>query len=348
MNKYDERYEIRLAKIDDIENIMKFIEKYWKKNHILSIDRKLFEYEYLDGENVNFILAIERKTDLIQGIFGFIRCSNTKEYKKKQIWGSLWRINDECENIPFLGIELAKRACSMINCYNHIGNGANPNTTVPLRRLFFKDKVGKMKQYYYLNTNINEYNIANIKINIVPKYLENHKKIELVKFNSIDDIKDKFDLNSIKTIPYKDEWYINRRYFSHPYYNYDVYGIKNSNKKIEALIIMREIEYNNRKILRVIDYVGKQELFSYLGEKFNELMLENNYEYIDFYEFGFNDEYILKAGFKFRDDNDINIIPNYFEPFLQENIDIWVHYKDPNTLFFKGDGDQDRPNKPRL
>ena len=53
MNKFDERYEIRLGTKRDIDNIMEFIDLYWKKGHILSIDRKLFEYEFLDGNQVN-------------------------------------------------------------------------------------------------------------------------------------------------------------------------------------------------------------------------------------------------------------------------------------------------------
>ena len=44
MNAYDVRYEIRLANKSDIDSIMKFIDKYWKKNHIMSRNRELFEY----------------------------------------------------------------------------------------------------------------------------------------------------------------------------------------------------------------------------------------------------------------------------------------------------------------
>ena len=39
-----------------------------------------------------------------------------------------------------------------------------------------------------------------------------------------------------------------------------------------------------------------------------------------------------------------NIIPNYFSPFIRENIDIYIRYNDDSTRFFKADGDQDRPN----
>ena len=57
-----------------------------------------------------------------------------------------------------------------------------------------------------------------------------------------------------------------------------------------------------------------------------------------------NEEDVLEAGFTEVNEEDGNIIPNYFGPFLQENIDIWVDSKDKNSLFTKADADQDRPN----
>ena len=42
------------------------------------------------------------------------------------------------------------------------------------------------------------------------------------------------------------------------------------------------------------------------------------------------------------------VVPNYFEPFVNKNIDISVGYRKYNNIkgnvrIFKGDGDQDRP-----
>ena len=48
MSRYAERYDIRLAKYDEIPQIMAFIENYWKKDHILARDRGFFEYEFLE------------------------------------------------------------------------------------------------------------------------------------------------------------------------------------------------------------------------------------------------------------------------------------------------------------
>ncbi|MBH1942488.1 hypothetical protein I5677_16420 [Mobilitalea sibirica] len=345
MNKFDERYDIRLAKISDVDQIMRFIDEYWKKGHIMSLDKELFMYEYADGDNINFVLAIDKNTHSIEGIFGFLRCSDTKDPLKKDIWGSIWKVVDTHDNMPFLGIELAKRVFSFTGCRTQIGNGANQNTTVPLRRLFFGDKVVKMKQYYLLNKSFEDYRVAIVKQkhdNKPNTTIQN--EVTLREFKSIDEVKQYFDIESINAIPYKDNWYVNKRYFSHPYYKYLVYGIVNSKGQTGALMMARLLECNGNNLLRIVDYIGDQTLFSGLYNQFELLMSNYNLEYIDFFTYGFDEEAIIKAGFTLRTDQDPNVIPNYFEPFLRENVDIWAHYKYDGTLFFKADGDQDRPN----
>lgn len=322
---------------------MEFINNYWREGHIMARDKKLFEYEYVVDDNVNFVLAIDKVKGTIEGIFGFLNCSKTNDSSIKDIWGSMWKVVESHDNMPFLGIELAKRVFKLTGCRTHIGNGANPNTTVPLRRLFFGDKVARMNHYYLLNTSVEEYKIALIN-NKVNADINNGINYNLIKFNSIDEIIDNFRIENVNSIPYKDSWYINKRYFCHPYYKYNVFGIQNEEGKVGALIMMRVVEANNSKVLRIVDYIGDQMLFAGLGNTLKSMLHENCYEYVDFYTLGFVEEYILKSGFVLRTNDDTNIIPNYFGPFTRENIDIWAHYKYDGTLFFKADGDQDRPN----
>lgn len=351
MNKYDERYEIRLANQNDIDSIMEFIDKHWKKNHILSKDKELFKYEYLDDNCVNFVLAIDKAKASIEGILGFIRSSKTSDPNKKDIWGSMWKVKDEKNNLPLLGVELAKRIYNLTNCRTYISSGTNPKTAVPIRKLIFGDSIGKMNHYYYLNPFIDEYKIAVVKENKFNNdEIKSNNKLntKIRQFKSINEVNKYFSIEDIDSIPYKDSWYFNKRYFNHPYYDYLVYGLEYKNQNIEALLVAREVAANGRKILRIVDFIGNQESFSGLENEIYKLFVEREYEYIDFYTHGFDEEMILKSGFRLRDEEDLNIIPNYFEPFLQENIDLWVHYEFKNTLFFKADGDQDRPNEMRI
>lgn len=64
---------------------------------------------------------------------------------------------------------------------------------------------------------------------------------------------------------------------------------------------------------------------------------------MDLYSYGVAEETMAQAGFRLRKD-DKNIIPNYFEPFVQENVEIYVQVPDEPIAIFRGDGDMDRPN----
>lgn len=346
MNKYDERYEIRLAKPSEIDEVMDFIDTHWKKGHIMAHDRRLFEYEFLDGDHVNVMVAIDKNTQTIEAFCGFLLCSHTSDSSKKDIWGSFWKVNNSMQNMTFLGVELIKRLLAISGCRSHLGIGINPNTTLPIRKIAFHEKTARMSHFYCLNPAVADYKIA--VVNERHSHASNSARhsTPFVEFFSIDEIRACFDIEKLDAYPYKDFWYINKRFFMHPYYKYMVYGLKNVNQEVAALLVMREVTQSDRKVLRIVDYIGEQELFAGTHPLFDLLMRQNMYEYIDFYTFGFNPQYILDAGFVEKDDSDTNIIPNYFEPFLQQNVDIWVRYSDDRTVFCKADGDQDRPNSP--
>lgn len=340
MNKFDERYEIRLAVESDIDAIMEFIGNVWKKDHILSRDREYFVYEFSDDDHVNFILALDRKTGQIEAILGFLKSS--EDPLKKDIWGSFWKVNDAHDNDKMLGIELEKRVKELTGCRYHNGIGINPHTAVPLVRLFLRNTVKKMNHYYMLNQRMEEYKIAAINDKVPqPTDLRAGNICRILDFNVI---KKQFTFDGDQ-IPYKDGWYVEKKFFRNPKRDYHVYGIMpEDGSSLPAFFVTRECEANGRKALRILDYYGDREVFAGIGRNLEELMAVNDYEYIDFYHYGFEEIYLKQAGFVQRDEKDTNIIPNYFEPFVRENVDIWIHYEQEGTLFYKADGDQDRGN----
>lgn len=344
MNKYDERYEIRLANVSEINQIMNFIEEHWKKGHILSVDRKLFEYEFVDNETVHIIIAIDKETRAIEALAGFLKCSHTSDPEKLDVWGSLWKVNDSHQNMTFLGVELIRRLTDILHCRNHLGIGINPKTTMIIRKTVFHETVSKMKHYYRLNPDILEYKIAVVNHRNILSHVNSLLETKAVEFFSVEAIRQRFDIEKLNCIPYKDFWYLEKRFFRHPYYVYRVLGLERINGEIEALMVMRIVKKFDHKVLRIVDYIGNQTLFGGLGNLFSKLLCEMQLEYVDFYTLGFDEQSILNAGFQLKDNSDVNIIPNYFEPFVQENVDIWVRYKTDKVLFCKADGDQDRPN----
>ena len=68
-------------------------------------------------------------------------------------------------------------------------------------------------------------------------------------------------------------------------------------------------------------------------------MTKNNYEYIDILCSGLDEKMLMQSGFTKLDNDGDMIIPNYFEPFVQENVKVHYEKSNENLIIFKGDAD---------
>ena len=338
--RYDEVYDIHMAHFDEIPIIMDFMGKEWKAGHILSYNRAFFEYQYCNGENVNMILAFRKGTGELEGFLGFIPANNESP---QDTWGSMWKIRNN--NMLFLGTELMQRLLEHLHCRTYIGVGINMTTTGKIVGKRFNWIIGRMKQWYILNQHIN-YKIAVIKNNApcVP-HQPDIKEYKIEKATNFDALASVFNFENYKSMrPYKDGIYIKNRYFDHPFFHYDVFAVLDSKSQASAFFVMREIYLEGAKVIRLVDFVGNKELIKYIGIWLKNYLGIQKAEYIDFYEYGFSDECLKEAGFTERMLEDENIIPNYFSPFVQKNIEIYFHAPDHDVTICKADADQDRPN----
>lgn len=335
---YDEKYELRLARIEDIDSIMTFIDEYWKKGHILGTNREMFMYEHSDGNKVNFLLATDRNDQSISGILGFIPASRNPE--KYDIWTGIWKV--KTGSMPLLGVEMYKRLPVMLNARSLLGVGDNQETTgVLLKKILKSYNTWRMKHFYLLQDR-DGYQIAMIRYKPSSQTVKKNYKTDVVPLNTIRDVEIYREALDKQTIPYKDMWYIEHRYFHHPVYQYYIYGLKHRDSI--AMIVLRVQKYGESGAVRIVDYIGDRVCFSGLNEFFQSILKNFHCEYADFYVQGFENQYIFDAGFIERIEGDENIIPNYFSPFEQRNIEIYVSGNIENGLFCKADGDQDRPN----
>ncbi|XME03022.1 hypothetical protein QYZ88_002235 [Lachnospiraceae bacterium C1.1] len=342
MSKFDEKYCVRLANPDDIDAIMAFIDKYWSSGHLMSRNRKYFEYEFLINGQVNFVIALDRATNTIQGIRGLLFSALDK--KKRDLWGSIWKANAGDGNYPLLGTEIRKRTDQLTDFRYNLGVGQNINTTMIVGSRFKKEIV-RLDHFYKLNPEISDFKIAIINSKSSPVCSLSDDSIA-EKACSIDEVKEKINIEAIDAIPYKDNWFLKHRYFDHPWYEYQVYTLCKKGEAASAVMVTRDVEANGSHVLRIIDYIGDKTVISGLGTFFDNILRDNNYEYIDFYGYGFDADTVKAAGFcNIYDEGDDNIIPNYFEPFVQENKDIAGFFDiGTDVTICKGDGDQDRPN----
>lgn len=340
MNRFDDTFIFRLATPDDIDAIMVFFDENWAKNHILSTSKELFEYEFRDGERVNFALAIDKQRGTIEALWGFYIYNEIPG--KKDIGGGPWFVSNRKENPPFLGTELLKRASEMLRLRCRIGVGDNPDTSYVYHTRIEKIPTGVLKHYIIPgDTGTHRIGVFPEKLDIRPEPSKEYKA-EYIELHSPEEFRAFINLeNYSDLVPYKDERYFIKKYFHHIKNHYHVIGIKIGDNK-KTIIVSREQEYNNAKILRIIDCLGDREGIRFTGDYFSGL--KSKYEYVDFYNYGLPEEFLKDAGFINLAEYPDIVCPDFFNPYVLENRRIYYSTTIANCIICKGDGDQDRPN----
>jgi len=334
-------HEIRFCNIDEYSLLINFIDKNWKKDHIFTRDKKLLDWQHLSKENnrYNFVVAYNKETEEFDAILGFIPlCHYDKDLQEyNEIWLAIWKVKDSMSN-KVSGIQLLFYLNSKLKPKTICSVGI----TEEVRSIYdaFKYKRGFLKHFYITSSNYKS-NISNIKHKVENKVENKNYEIKEISFEENIEIFNKIISRAGRHIV-KSATYISNRFIKHPTYKYKIYGIFIENQ-LKAFFISRKITVNNSSVIRIVDYYGDfiNDDWSY---EFQELLFKENAEYLDLLCHINDDEKIKKMGFikKAKDD----IIPEYFEPLVQKNIQIEFAYKSKdNICIFKADSDQDRPTQ---
>lgn len=317
---------ISFAKIEEIDEIMSFIDKEWRKDHILARDKSFFQWMYVKGEKVHFVVS--RNGGVIDGILGFVPYDDGYGQLALAVWRALKSSDGMIgmSMLSFIEKELHPKVIAT--------PGINPVTTTAIYK-YFKHDVGKMNHFYRLAKR-NDFFIPIINDDIQAKAFDK-PSVEVKEIKTFEEyarLNMKLSENAIK----KDAWYIRRRYFEHPVFEYLHYIVGD-----RMDVILREQEVCGHKCLRIVDILGDYDMLVEFTYKLDELLTAGNYEYADCYVTGIDGRIWKNAGWIDVEETN-NIIPNYFAPFERKNIDLYYSCKPHGTVIFRGDGDQDRPN----
>lgn len=327
--------EIRQANLNDTHSIMKFIDQFWKKGHILATNKEFFLYEFQNNEKLNIILAIEDNT--IVGFLGFFYYnSNLNPHMAGSIWKTHPNANDQ-----LLGVKIRNYFTKNISheFFATPGPGLHMKPVYKMLRMNWFT----MDHYYMANDTMKQYSIINNpKFQIIPQY--DNSIFDFTLATSIEDLKTfVFDTN---IVPTKDFNYIQKRYFNHPIYEYQLYYLQKETL-VQNIIVLRICKYKTHRVARIVDFFGDIVNMPIIGKNLYDLMIQNNYEYIDFISYGYDQEDMKKSGFSYLDfSTEYTIVPNYFEPFVQKNVPVYSVCDKTDKIYrqHKADGDMDRPS----
>lgn len=347
LEKFNTNGRIRFAEKKDIPAIMEFIRQYWAADHILAHDREIFEFQYVYGDEVCFVLNENQESGEIESVLGYIPYGTEGE---RDIFTAIWKVNKSSGFMQ--GTELICFLEKYGRCRNLYCVGLASRVVSIMK--YLRKKIADFEHYYHLNPAIKEYKIA--QINTFPETPSSAEMEKVTCVSEIEAAETIFErVSGFETVaamlaksagerfPYKTPEFVRRRYFEHPEYVYDKWHIRMGEK--EALLVCRVQEAEGGRVYRVIDCLGDLSCIAGCGKLFEQVFSEADYEYADCLVCGIDETLMAAAGFARRREEDGNVVPNYFEPFERRNITIHNFMpKNVPAVMFKGDGDQDRPN----
>ena len=338
MGREDELIEagmrIRFATEKDLQGISEFIRDIWDSRYSYATHPDLLRYIHERNSEVWYVVLESVETKELLGTMGYILCN---DMENTDVAVTLLKEKPEVKRM--MGIKMLLFLHEHTKQRVQFSCGIRKNTINIYE--FLQWKTAKLDFYYRLAEQ-DEYKICKVvKKRILPLTESDATLCEFVDFNQL---QTNFDVTKYKDIkPYKDLNYLKWRYYDFPYYKYRVWGIESDNQ-IEGLLVGREIEYAGKKMLTIVDFIGQENCLAKISCEIQRLMDENGYEYVEFMAYGLKMETLNKAGFVLRDDNDANIVPSHFEPYVCENIDKYFFTTDLNGIrMFRADSNQDVP-----
>ncbi len=336
-------YKYHFCKLSEIDKLKDFIDKHWRKGHILSKSEELIKFQHLVGgrDYLTFVVAENQQTGEFDGVYGYI--SNWKYAPSHNIpnvqWGAVWKTRDDVHNeeIGKIGFGMLRYILKNdpAEVFGSIGiSGIHKQLAATLGYT-----MGDMNRYYIPNQTIKDFkviknpDVTNLSAEATDSYV---KEIEFpygVKFEH--------NMN-----PYKDIEYFENRYKKHISFLYRYLGLYKKDE-LKGVFVFRNVDSAGPRVLRIMDFIGDLGDMDNINASVQQLLVSENAEYIDCLNHGIDPKYFHQLGFKEAKIDRDTILPEYFDPFEQRYVPMEFCYladKDVNYVIFKGDGDQDRPN----
>ena len=334
------RLSVRFARKQDVTTVMEFIGKYWKSGHILSYDRELFDYLYLErDENLNFVIATEISSSRLVAILGFIPTNSSRSRVSLALWKA---VNDKELRAMQPGLACFRFLIKELSPKSLFCVGINDNTRVIYE--FMGYSTGLMDHHIVLNKNLKDYKIIiNPPSHFQTGSVANIENYTVNRIHATFELKTAVEKLNLEKYG-KDFNYFCHRYIEHPKFHYEIIEVLEMDQVI-GLVIYRRCFVDKNSCIRIIDVVGGVSCLKGALSFLNTEMVMFGDEYIDLVSWGIDKDELKSAGFTDRREFIDCVVPEHFSPFSPINKDTWVFSNLPHVeQLLKGDGDHDRPN----
>ncbi len=328
--------EFRLAQPGEENRVIEFINSNFDWKLPLVNRPEYFDFYYHNSEALQFAVAEEDGQWL--AIAGYILANRAQN---PDLWVSIWVAAPGHNGV---GLELMDALPRLTGARVVACNNIRPKTMAFYRFLgWHADRV----PHYYRLAKQDAYRLASVQD---PTILPAGGDLTLDTVSTVTRLRG-LGMPPTPHTPAKDLWYLTRRYFGFPHLAYQVYSVCEKGKLL-AYLVTRVADTapgtpGNVRVLRIVDFIGADEVLPRIGGAIDRLMKDAGVEYAECYCWGIPAEIFAAAGFCERKEGSCNIIPNYLTPPLYENTEYYFFTNQPEGfVLFKADGDQDRPNLP--
>jgi len=364
--------------IDRINEIQRFIDNVWRKNHILARDQQLlfWQHRFVDRPGKLSILMAEDVSEMV-GMLGTIQIGfNDRGRRQPGVMLAIWIAKEEYRNLA-LGLRLYQRLLD--EHYSFIGVfGINDEVTkiyqkmkyaiwgrIPRwARAFSKADLGALLAQggaKYTPEAINAWLATADSGRSVPSV----SGVRIVDWNPLGaEVWNKAWHNNFA--PYlcgtwRDADYLQWRYLNHPRFNYFIrLAEDSSNGDIIGLFVYRLAEIRDRKerVMRIVEFLGSERGTQALAAEVCRVAEERRVAFADFYCTSPRFATSLQSVGFVCELQQISHLPALFEPLdfsrpalngaayvrPELAVDSRCYFEQPDVYFTRSDGDQDRPN----
>lgn len=323
--------EIRFARKGEETKIMDFLREHWDPEFSVVQSRELFDFLYEGEEGPRFAVALDQ--DRIVALLGF----TIYDRVARDVFLMLWRSID---TVGTTGLDLI-RFMQQQDFRSISSVGVRPDVLIIYKLLGFQ--TGSLEQWVKVNHALNSYKILKPSYSYIPSHDEPSLGTsgEISEVREFDQEFEYFREQETRS-PFKSIDYLTKRYLQHPNYCYRIFEY-HIDGEIANYFVTRTVEYNGATALRLIDCIANDVGFAAFSNYINVLFDVERHEYIDVYCLNIRTETLENAGFRNCALVKEQIVPNYFEPFVQEaEVKYYITNMDRPCLY-KGDGDADRP-----